>query len=187
MKILVISGSPQPGSRTSAVASLATAVLRHSGAETTLWDLQRRPLPLFDPAFHDNPWTHPHPDVRELVSEADSADGFVLASPVYHNSYSGIIKNCLDHLSMDHFEYKPVGLIAYGGSMAAVQVCDHLRTVVRGLRGIALPTQVIAVGGDLAPGDNGRPHVAPALVQRLRQLAGELERFTVAAAERSPA
>lgn len=32
------------------------------------------------------------------------ADFFILGTPNYHGSFSGILKNALDHLNMDYFK-----------------------------------------------------------------------------------
>src|SRR5262249_14449631 len=116
--------------------------------------------------------------VHELVETAQRASGFVLASPVHHNSYSGLLKNCLDHLAIEQFEYKPVALMAFGGSMSAIQVCDQLRTVVRGLWGIALPCQAVGGPADSAEPPRGGPRLAaPRAKQRRAPLAGDLVKY----------
>ena len=45
------------------------------------------------------------------------ADFFILGTPNYHGSFSGILKNALDHLNMDYFKMKPVGLIGNSGGI----------------------------------------------------------------------
>jgi azobenzene reductase len=175
MKALVLTGSPQPMSRTLLVAALLAQMLRRDGVEVVLWDLAARPLPFADPTYHADPSANPDPVVRELVDRADAADAFLLASPVYHNSFSGVLKNALDNLSIRQFEYKPVGLVAFGGSLAAVQVCDQLRTVVRGLLGVAVPTQLVAVNADFGTGEGGRPRLDnPELIRRGRRMVREM-------------
>lgn len=178
MRVLVLSSSPQPLSRTLVTAALVGELLRRDGAEVTMWDLAARPLPFADPAFHANPRDHPDPIVRQLVVAAESADGFVLATPIYHNSYSGVLKNALDHLSMRQFHHKPVGLVAFGASLTAVQACDHLRIVVRGLMGVAVPTQIVATPADFGAGAQGRPRISsPELVRRARRMSHEIALF----------
>jgi len=176
--ILLISGSGIPASRTLALVAAAGDAIARCGTRCEVWDLADRPLPAADGRHHEAPESHPDPLVRELVRTAREASGFVLASPVHHNSYSGLIKNCLDHLAIEHFEYKPVALMAFGGSMAAIQVCDHLRIVVRGLWGIALPGQAVAVPSDFeeAPGGDVTVAAGP-LRQRLDLLARDLVRY----------
>ena len=66
----------------------------------------------------------------------------MLGTPNYHGSYSGIIKNALDHLTMDDFKMKPVGLIGNSGGIVSAEPLSHLRLIVRTLLGIAIPTQI---------------------------------------------
>lgn len=178
MKVLAISGSPRPASRTLRVTALVAELLRRDGASVDVWDLAIRPLPVADPAYHQDPAQHPDPTVGQLVEAADAADALILASPVYHNSYSGVLKNALDNLSIAQFRHKPVGLIAFGGGLSAIQVCDHLRIVARGLLAIAVPAQIVAVPTDFLPAVNGtQARYSAELVQRGRRVAGELTMF----------
>lgn len=176
--ILLLSGSGKPGSRTLAMVEAAARVVERLGMEARVWDLAARELPLADGRYHEDPASHPDPRVRELVAAAHAAAGFVVASPVHHNSYSGLLKNCLDHLSIDQFEYKPVALMAFGGSMAAVQVCDHLRTVMRGLWALVLPGQAVSVASDFAEEPGGALTLcAPSACGRIELVARDLVKY----------
>jgi NAD(P)H-dependent FMN reductase len=177
MRVLLIAGSVSPGSCTRAAVSAAATLLEDKGVETVVWDLGERPLPFADPAYHHDPEDNPHPAVRELVEEATEATSFVLASPVYHNSYSGVLKNCLDHLAIPQFLYKPVGLISHGAGLSAVQVCDHLRIVVRGLYGVALPRQLVTVKDDYDFDGEAAYLVGEAALERLEALVNEMLMF----------
>ena len=59
------------------------------------------------------------------------ADFLILGTPNYHGSFSGILKNALDHLNMDHFKMKPVGLICNSGGIVSSEPLSHLRVIVR--------------------------------------------------------
>lgn len=160
MKFFILVGSARPGSYCRATATALSSMLEERGAETEVWNPCEWPLPLADPAYHRDPSAHPDANVRALVGAAESADGFALISPVYHNSYSALLKNCVDHLAIPQFRYKPVLLASHSGGLAAVQVCDHLRIVVRGLSGLALPHQVVTVPDDFLPDADGSPILA---------------------------
>jgi NAD(P)H-dependent FMN reductase len=170
--ILTISGSVRARSGTRAAVEALTEVLGARGAPVEHWDLRTRPLPVADPDYQERAREHPDPAVRELAAAVGGASAVVLATPVYHNSFSGVLKNCLDHLSIADFAYRPVGLLAHGDNLSAVQACDQLRLVVRGLRGLALPVQVVTTPGDLAVAD-GVVKVAG------DDATGRLERFAV--------
>jgi NAD(P)H-dependent FMN reductase len=181
MKVLVLSGSPRPLSRTLLAAALVGEMLRRTGATPTVWDLAVRPLPFANPDYHSEPAANPVPVVNRFVREAAGADAFLLASPVYHNSFSGILKNALDTLSIAQLSHKPVGLIAFGSSLTAVQVCDQMRIVVRGLLGLAVPTQLVAVPSDFRADGDGPPRIgSPQLVRRARRMADEIQMFACA-------
>lgn len=169
--ILLLGGGHARPSRTGALLRAVELTLGRKGADVEVWDLAERPLPLADPAYYSRPAEHPAAAVRELAEAADSADGMVLASPLYHNSYSGALKNALDLLGISQFEGKPVGLASNSGGVHGTQALDHLQLVVRGLRGVAIPTQIVTLDGDYALIDSGH---------RLANLSvGErLERFT---------
>lgn len=163
-RILMIPGSNRTGSLTVAALGQVAAALQRKGFAVTLWDMRAMMLPLYDPeASAALP-----PVVEALKSEATRADGFVLGSPTYHNSYSGLLKTALDHLSPDDFRGKPVALVGVG----SVQPLDHLRIVVRGLLGVAIPTQFVTGNADFPGGI-----AAPALTQRVERLADELAFF----------
>ncbi|MER5433827.1 NADPH-dependent FMN reductase [Streptomyces sp. NPDC002588] len=113
-----------------------------------------------------------------LRARVARADGAVLATPVYHGSYSALLKNALDHLRGDALAGRPVGLIAAGGGpRGAGTACDQLRTVVRALSGWAAPTHVATTASDLLPGEP-----LDFLDRRLDVLVGELLSFRSAPA-----
>ena len=83
---------------------------------------------------------------RKLLSAVRQADGIVLASPGYHGSVSGLMKNAIDYLEetarddRPYFDGLPVGAIATAhGWQAAVSALASLRTMVHALRGWPTP------------------------------------------------
>lgn len=147
LRVLVISGSLRAHSYTRALAEGISATLRDTGAAVEHWSLRHRPLEMVDPDARADPGSERDTETASLLRAASGCDAFVLASPVYHNSYSGVLKNALDHLDVDHFSYKAVGLAGHGGNRST-QAVDHLRIVVRGLRGVAIPSQLCTADVD---------------------------------------
>ncbi len=173
-QILLISGSAREPSYTRTLTKVVQQVLIERGAETVHWDLRQSPLPIADPSFHGDPSQHTNAKVRRLVAYATASDAFVLSSPIYHNSYSGALKNALDHLAIAQFHYKPVGLLSHGGDHST-QAVDHLRIVVRGLLGTAIPTQVCTALQDYSDqGAQGYELVSPTIIDRIDRLVTEL-------------
>jgi len=172
--ILLITGSIRAGSETRAAVEALARVLQRREVAFDHWDLRARPLPIADPEYHERADVHPDAAVREIAALARGASAVVLATPVYHNSFSGVLKTCLDHLSIPDFAYKPVGLIAHGDNLSAVQACDQLRIVVRALHGLALPIQLVTTPDDFTSSDGGPRLAAEAALQRLDRFALDL-------------
>ena len=174
IKVLLISGSVRQPSYTRTLTEEAEKALIKHGITTTHWNLGETSLPIADPEFHHDPVNHSDKRVRSLVALADACDAFVLSSPIYHNSYSGVLKNALDHLAISQFYYKPVGLISHGGNRNT-QAVDHLRIVVRGLLGVAIPTQVCTSSNDYHEvGTESYELVSENILQRIERLTSEL-------------
>lgn len=178
-KIFMLSGSLGKPSHTMGLVADLENRMRDKGCEVVVWDLRKIALPTADPNFHRNPGDHPNELVRELVRLADEADGIVLASPNYHNSYSGVLKNALDLLNFDQFRNKPVGLVCNGGGVRSVQPLDHLRIVVRGVLGLAIPTQIATCDNDYRkhPVEERYVLTEPAILQRCESFVEQLLLF----------
>lgn len=177
LRFLLVSGSVRDPSHTRVLIDCIRKHLAQRGVAAVHWDLRRAPLPIADPAFHDDPFRHSDPRVREFAEAAAASDGLVLGSPIYHNSYSGVLKNALDHLTIPCLHLKPVGLASHGGNRST-QAVDHLRIVVRGLLGVAIPTQVCTAADDYQE-IHGIEYVIrnPDIVERIDRFTVELVIF----------
>jgi NAD(P)H-dependent FMN reductase len=174
MKILLLGGSLNRPSHTSAMLRLMEADLTSRGHQPTRWDLGERPLPAPDPQYHRDPLLNPDPEVHRLIVAANAVQALVLASPNYHNSFSGLLKDTLDNLSVAQVNGKVVGLASNGGGIPATQAVDQLRIVARGLGGIAIPTQFITTDADWVEGPDGYELKSEALHLRLQRFLDEL-------------
>ena len=156
LNVLLICGSTREPSHTRTnLKEIERLLLEKEGVTTHFWDLREKVLPIADPAYHKKPREHPDERVGKLVSLAGDAHAFVLGTPLYHNSYSGVLKNTLDHLTIREFDGKPVGIVAHGSERTVVQACDHLRIVVRGLAGVAIPMQIATIQTDFRESPSG--------------------------------
>lgn len=120
--------------------SAALAGADAHGATTRLVELRDYKLP-FVTAI-DGP-EQAAPDVRRLRAEVRAADGIILATPEYHGSFSGVLKNAIDLMGFEEFEGKMLGLVGVsGGRMGASDALNTLRNVGRALHAWVLPQQV---------------------------------------------
>jgi len=141
-KIAIICGSNRKESSSTQLAYYIKRILREKEHEGTVIDLYRQPLPFYAPDENEN---H-DPNLVHMKETVMEADGIVLATPEYHGSISGVLKNALDHLSSEHFSGKIVLSVSSAGGAVGVSSLQQLHTIVRNLHGINCP-EWISVGG----------------------------------------
>jgi FMN reductase len=142
IRLLGIGGSTRKHSVTGNVLADVLAIATDLGAETELATVHDLGLPVYN---EDIPFEKQPQALRDLLARMQRADGFIIASPTYHGSIAGGIKNVLDALHIRHgadrtyFDSRPVGLVAYGGP-SAINVITALLHTTRGMRGLVVPT-----------------------------------------------
>jgi NAD(P)H-dependent FMN reductase len=146
--------------------------------ENVLWTLGDQLLPIMQPELRGRSAPVRDPRLRDFLTQAAASDGFVLGTPVYHDSYSGVLKNALDHLGSSDLKDKAFGLVSHG-SQRTTQAVAHLRIVVRAVHGVAIPTQVCTDDDDLVidPGGVVRGIKTDAVLQRVDRFCLELVRY----------
>ncbi|MHC2275463.1 azobenzene reductase [Bradyrhizobium diazoefficiens] len=172
IRVLLMCGSRRSPSHTFALVTSIASKLEELGAINDVWNPRSSPLPNADPNYHRNPADSPDRTTQSLVQLANRADAIVLASPVYHNSYSGVLKDALDALSIPQFRYKAVGLASHGNRSS--QPVDHLRIVVRGLLGVAIPTQICTTDSDYNFERSSFSVTDQSILERLDRFCAEL-------------
>lgn len=154
MKVVLLSGSIGKRSCTRTLLEHVNKVFLDKDVTTVLWDLAEKPLPIAIPEYHTSQHKHPDKIVREFVQIIKDADAYVLDSPLYHDSYSGVLKNALDTLPNEAFLHKPVGLVSHSSNVrSCVAPCNQLRPVVRSLGGYSMHIQVGTTDADYTEQD----------------------------------
>jgi NAD(P)H-dependent FMN reductase len=147
-RLLLLGGSLARPSHTGSLLRAVEELLMQERAEVVRLDLAEQTYSPADPSRRgDGSWPF-DAALSDLRRHAARADGFVIASPVYHHSYSGLLKNMLDHLSGEQFSRKPVALLSNSGGSRSSQAVDHLRLVIRALGAIAIPTDLVTSDAD---------------------------------------
>jgi FMN reductase len=138
--IVGLGGTTRASSLTERILRVSLQAAEARGAKTTLLGFSDLQLPLFPSG------TERTPEAQRLVEEIRRADGIVLASPGYHGTLSGLVKNALDYVEdlradpRPYFDGRAVGCIAVAhGWQAAVSTLAGLRSVVHALRGWPTP------------------------------------------------
>ncbi|QPV62437.1 NAD(P)H-dependent oxidoreductase [Halosimplex litoreum] len=134
--VVALCGSLREESYTRKALRIALDEAENRGASVDLLDLRELDLPLFDGDDRDAG------DAAELRERVRRADSVVLGTPVYHGSYSSVLKTALDYCGFDEFEHATVGLLCVAGGSFPITSLDHLRSVCRALNAWVVPHQV---------------------------------------------
>ncbi len=136
-------------------------------------------LPLYDPRA-----TTRTPDERDFVDTVRRASALIIASPGYHGSISGVVKNALDLLeetardaARPYLADMPVGLIATAyGWQATGSTIAALRSIVHALRGWPTPFAA-AINSQVTKFDDEGGANDPAVVAQLQLIGRQVARF----------
>ena len=131
----MVVGSPSRGSSTRAVLHHLAELLRGAGAGVDLLDLPDQPLPLFNPDS-----TYGDAYYAGLKERVERADAYLLGTPDYHGSISGVLKNFLDHF-WEEFAGKLFASVV-ASSDKGLTVTDQLRTMARQCYAWSMPYAV---------------------------------------------
>lgn len=182
--VLGLGGSLRQGSVTHRVLQIALEGAREAGAQTRLLDLAALSLPMFDGSYTLDGYT---PEGREtiltLFHAIREARGIILASPTYHNTISGSLKNALDFIELlkddipPRLEGKVVGLLSVqlGTSGTGNNTITTMLLAARAMRAWVAPTMVAVLGSPTVFDEEGQPY-DPGLVKRLHMLGAEVAR-----------
>jgi NAD(P)H-dependent FMN reductase len=166
LKVLGVGSSMREGSYGTRALKIVLDRMEKLQAETHLLDLRKVKMPTFNP----NSSVQSSKRIREVTEEVNWADVFILATPDYHGSMSGPIKNFLDHYWQE-FAGKTFGYICTSHEKGLTAM-DQMRTAVRQCYGWSLPYG-ISVNGEEDFNETGEI-VNSLLAKRLRMLARDL-------------
>lgn len=142
--VVGLGGTTRAGSSSEKALACALRGAEAAGAAIQMFDGPSLVLPLYAPEKPERT-----EGARLLVEALRKADGIIIASPGYHGSVSGLIKNALDYtedMAKDervYFDGKAVGLIACAfGWQATGSTMAALRSITHALRGWPTPLGV---------------------------------------------
>jgi NAD(P)H-dependent FMN reductase len=165
IRIVGVGGSVREGSFSTLALKVVLDLSKNNyGAETNLVDLSQTKLPMY------NPDDSSHNNIQKMGQLLKWADSFILASPDYHGSMSGIMKNFLDHF-WEEFAGKTFGYIC-ASHEKGLTVMDQMRTAVRQCYGWSMPYGV-SIDGEEDFNDQAEI-INNSLDRRLKMLARDL-------------
>lgn len=159
--VLGVAGSTRRGSYSTQALKIALEYAKKQGAEVRLLDVSK--LPLYNP---DAPASK---EIEQAAGAVSWAGAIILASPDYHGSMSGALKNFLDHF-YEEFAGKLFGYIV-ASHEKGLTVMDQMRTAVRQCYGWSMPYGVSVNGPqDFASGELANARLS----KRVQMMARDL-------------
>lgn len=163
VRVLAFAGSTREASFNKKLAKIAAGGARAAGAIVTEIDLRDFAMPLYDGDFETREGL-PEGAVR-FRHELSSHDGFLLASPEYNGSISGVLKNAIDWAS--RATPTEASLAPFRGKVAAVMSASPgpfggargqivLRTILATVQVLVLPDLVTVPSAAQAFAPDGR-------------------------------
>lgn len=171
---LVLSTSLSSGSRSRILARAAADSLGDAGHEPRFIDLRETELPLCD-----GETAYGHENVQMLTEAVRSADGILVATPVYNYDVNAALKNAVE-LTGKAWTGQTVGfLAAAGGQGSYMSLMGLANSLMLDFRCIILPRFVYTTGAAFTAGEISDEDV----VRRVDEVAERLA--TLADAARS--
>lgn len=145
-RIVALGGNATTGGSAERLLRHALARCEARGADTMLFAGEAIDLPLYAPHHSER-----CAKAKALTGALRDAEGIIVASPAYHGTVSGVVKNALDYAqdlvsdAQPYFDGRAVGLVAVaGGWQAAGSTLATLRSITHALRGWPTPMAVTA-------------------------------------------
>jgi FMN reductase len=175
--VVGIGGTTRPGSSSERALERALAAAEGAGAETLLLPAAELEFPMYAPeraTLTDA--------AARFVEAVERSDGLVIASPGYHGSISGLLKNALDYTEelrerpRPYIDGRAVGCIVCAqGAQAGTTTLMALRSIVHALRGWPTPLGVAINTTPRAEGGGGLDD--PGVLEQLEIVGRQVTEF----------
>lgn len=148
-KILAFAGSTRTDSFNKKLIKVAASGAKEVGADVTVIDLRDFPMPLYDEDLEKKEGL-PSNTIK-LKKIMVSHQGFLISSPEYNSSISGVLKNTIDWTSrqgndespMSCFKDKVAGIMsASPGGLGGLRGLVHVRAILENMGVLVIPSQV---------------------------------------------
>ncbi len=141
MFIVGIGGTTRQESSSEKILRTCLGLLSEKGSQVAMFSGKSLVLPMYEPGIIER-----NASASRLVDAIRCCDALIVASPGYHGTVSGMVKNALDYMEelrgdeRPYLHGRPVGCIACAqGWQAAVSTLASLRAIAHALRGWPTP------------------------------------------------
>jgi NAD(P)H-dependent FMN reductase len=192
-RLLALAGSTRADSFNQRLLDFAATAGREAGAEVTSVRLRDFDLPLYDGDLEARAFPARADELRALFIEHD---GFLIATPEYNGSVSGVLKNAIDWASRPRHGESLIALPAFRGKVAGIMSAStgpfgglralaHLRQILSTIQTVVATEQVAVPHADKVFIDDSltdpMPKILiPLMAARVVFLAGALRKHAAA-------
>ena len=183
MKIAIILGSVREERKTHLICFyVAEQLSKIPGVSLQLIDLADVKLPILTQRWQQQP--EPDESLVDTGTILQEADGIIFASPEYHGSYTGVLKNAIDHY-WEEFKRKPIGVITTGaGKMGGINGSLQLQHLILSIGAYPMPYKLLVPFIKNAFDQDGQPR-SEELVTQTQSFIKEFLWFTKAISQAS--
>ena len=132
LNVLGVGSSMRRDSFSTETLKIILNKVNKNGADTRLLNLYSNPLPMYTAEYNEK-----LDGIKQAVELVNWADAIVLATPDYHGSMAGSLKNFLDYFWAE-FAGKTFGYLC-SSHEKGLTVMDQMRTAIRQCYGWSLP------------------------------------------------
>jgi len=176
--IVGIGGTLRANSSSERALRRCLSLAETAGAATALFTGADLRMPLYEPGSPSV-----SPACEKMITMLRAADGIILASPGYHGSISGTLKNALDYTeemrgdARVYFDGRAVGCIASAaGWQAAAATLSALRSITHALRGWPTPLGIMVNSSEPVFDTEGAT-ISPALEENFALMTQQVVAF----------
>jgi len=128
-----------------------------------------------------------HPRLRQYTqphtiawsARIEPLDAFVVVMPEYNYGFTAPLKNALDYLSQE-WQYKPIGIVSYGGISGGLRAVQMLKTVLLALKLSPINEAVTITAVSSHLDDEGVFEPTEAFSGQAWTMFGEIQRWVLA-------
>nr|WP_285846867.1 NADPH-dependent FMN reductase [Sporosarcina luteola] len=173
VKVLFVDGTII-GSKTGAVLDAVEEYVRVASGD---FQIERMKMADYDHQFVDGrPSEQYNEDMQEMVRKFEEADAYIIATPIFQGSIPGVLKNAFDMLHPHAMRYKPVSIVANGGTYQHHLVPENqLKPILDYFRCLVTPNFVYTHSGHF---DQDNRIIDEDVHNRLRELARVFAKYT---------
>lgn len=176
MKVSILLGSIREGRHSHRVAyHLQDRLSSLPGVEVRTLDLMEYDLPMLK-----NRWKEqlaPDNNLAEIGKILNESEALIFVSPEYHGSYSGVLKNAVDHY-WSEFKRKPIGVVSTGsGKFGGINGSTEMQHLILSLGAFPMPFKLLVSHVKSAFNENNQP-LKPDLEKDIQKFVDEFVWFS---------